>query len=61
MVQSVGLPAWSSTQIRKQEVHSNGPVLDDTILSDPEVRFAVKSDSNICLYLSSLSEFTALM
>jgi glutamate synthase (ferredoxin) len=27
----------SSTQIRKQEVHTNGPVLDDTILSDSVV------------------------
>lgn len=37
MIQNVGLPALSSTQIRKQEVHTNGPVLDETILSDPEV------------------------
>lgn len=34
----MGLPKWSSTQIRSQEVHSNGPVLDDVILSDSEVR-----------------------
>ncbi|KAJ0978775.1 hypothetical protein J5N97_014249 [Dioscorea zingiberensis] len=27
--ESAGLPKWSSTQIRNQEVHSNGPVLDD--------------------------------
>ncbi|KAI3472270.1 hypothetical protein Pfo_029758 [Paulownia fortunei] len=33
----VGLPKWSSTMIRNQEVHSNGPVLDDTLLSDQEV------------------------
>jgi hypothetical protein len=31
------VPAMSSTEIRKQEVHTNGPVLDETILSDPEV------------------------
>jgi hypothetical protein len=37
-VQSVGLPKLNSTQIRRQEVHSNGPVLDDALLSDPEVR-----------------------
>lgn len=37
-VQSVGLPKLNSTQIRGQEVHSNGPVLDDALLSDPEVR-----------------------
>ena len=36
-VQSVGLPKLNSTQIRGQEVHSNGPVLDDDLLSDPEV------------------------
>lgn len=27
----------SSTEIRKQEVHTNGPVLDDDILEDPLV------------------------
>jgi len=27
----------SSTEIRKQEVHTNGPVLDDDILADPLV------------------------
>ena len=31
------MPKWTSTQIRKQEVHSNGPVLDDVLLADPEV------------------------
>lgn len=36
-LQSVGLPKRSSTSIRKQEVHSNGLVLDDTVLQDPEV------------------------
>lgn len=40
-MQSAGLPKLSSTQIRGQEVHSNGPVLDDELLSDPEVRKAV--------------------
>lgn len=35
--QNVGLPKWSSTEIRNQDVHTNGPVLDDIILSDPEV------------------------
>lgn len=33
------MPKWSSTEIRNQDVHSNGPVLDDTILADPEVKF----------------------
>lgn len=36
--QNVGLPKWSSTEIRNQDVHSNGPVLDDIILADPEVK-----------------------
>lgn len=27
----------SSTEIRKQDVHTNGPVLDDDILEDPLV------------------------
>lgn len=35
--QNVGLPKWSSTEIRNQDVHTNGLVLDDTILADPEV------------------------
>lgn len=42
-MQSVGLPKLSSTAIRKQEVHTNGPVLDDTILADPEVSFMTLS------------------
>lgn len=37
VLQNVGLPKWSSTKIRNQEVHSNGPVLDDTLLADEEV------------------------
>lgn len=40
-LQSVGLPKRSSTSIRKQEVHSNGPVLDDILLQDPEVTSSV--------------------
>jgi len=35
--QNVGLPKWSSTEIRNQDVHTNGPVLDDILLADPEV------------------------
>ncbi|KAI8562480.1 hypothetical protein RHMOL_Rhmol03G0039700 [Rhododendron molle] len=34
--ENVGLPKWSSTKIRLQDAHSNGPVLDDVLLSDPE-------------------------
>ena len=37
-LQSVGLPKWSSTEIRNQNVHTNGLVLDEILLSDPEVR-----------------------
>lgn len=40
----VGLPKWSSTQIRLQDVHSNGPVLDDILLSDPEISDAIENE-----------------
>ncbi|XP_028063804.1 uncharacterized protein LOC114267023 [Camellia sinensis] len=40
----VGLPKWSSTRIRLQDVHSNSPVLDDILLSDPK-RGRLKSRS----------------
>jgi glutamate synthase (ferredoxin) len=35
--QNVGVPKLSSTEIRNQEPHTNGPVLDDVLLADPEV------------------------
>lgn len=41
LFQNAGLPKWSSSQIRSQDVHSNGPVLDETILADPEVMFLI--------------------
>jgi hypothetical protein len=41
--QNAGLPEWSSSQIRSQDVHTNGPVLDETILADPEVVFSISS------------------
>ncbi|KAJ3683812.1 hypothetical protein LUZ60_014039 [Juncus effusus] len=44
---SVGVPEWTSTQIRKQEVHSNGPVLDETILSDPEIKEAIEQEKEV--------------
>ncbi|CAN8284734.1 unnamed protein product [Cochlearia groenlandica] len=47
LLSSVGLPKLSSTSIRKQEVHSNGPVLDDTILQDPEVRDAIENEKTV--------------
>ncbi|XP_057983389.1 ferredoxin-dependent glutamate synthase, chloroplastic-like [Malania oleifera] len=40
----VGLPKWSSTAIRKQDVHTNGPVLDDILLSDPEISDAIVNE-----------------
>ncbi|XP_010543537.1 PREDICTED: ferredoxin-dependent glutamate synthase 1, chloroplastic/mitochondrial [Tarenaya hassleriana] len=43
----VGLPQWSSTAIRKQVVHTNGPVLDDIILEDPEVIDAIENEKVI--------------
>ncbi|KAL8041313.1 hypothetical protein ABFX02_10G156900 [Erythranthe guttata] len=45
ILSNVGLPKWSSTVIRNQEVHSNGPVLDDTLLSDPEVANAIDNET----------------
>jgi hypothetical protein len=39
--QNAGLPKWSSSEIRNQDVHTNGPVLDETILADPEVMFSI--------------------
>ncbi|KAK8649235.1 hypothetical protein V6N13_129968 [Hibiscus sabdariffa] len=47
ILSNVGLPKWSSTAIRTQEVHSNGPVLDDNILADPEVSDAIKNEKEV--------------
>ena len=44
LLSCVGLPKWSSTEIRNQEVHSNGPVLDDVILADPEISDAIENE-----------------
>ncbi|XP_030452855.2 ferredoxin-dependent glutamate synthase, chloroplastic [Syzygium oleosum] len=44
ILSSVGLPKWSSTEIRKQEVHTNGPVLDDVVLADPEISDAIENE-----------------
>ncbi|KAL3533562.1 hypothetical protein ACH5RR_007083 [Cinchona calisaya] len=44
ILSNVGLPKWSSTTIRNQEVHSNGPVLDDKLLSDPEISDAIENE-----------------
>ncbi|KAL3637165.1 Ferredoxin-dependent glutamate synthase [Castilleja foliolosa] len=45
ILSNVGLPKWTSTMIRNQEVHSNGLVLDDTLLSDPEVANAINNET----------------
>lgn len=47
VLSSAGLPKWSSTEIRKQDVHSNGPVLDEILLSDPEVVEAIEQEKEI--------------
>ncbi|XP_030515796.2 LOW QUALITY PROTEIN: ferredoxin-dependent glutamate synthase 1, chloroplastic/mitochondrial [Rhodamnia argentea] len=44
ILRSVGFPKWSSTEIRKQEVHCNGPVLDDVVLADPEISDAIENE-----------------
>ncbi|XP_010505887.1 PREDICTED: ferredoxin-dependent glutamate synthase 2, chloroplastic-like isoform X1 [Camelina sativa] len=47
LLSSAGLPKRSSTSIRKQEVHSNGPVLDDTLLQDPEIMDAIENEKTV--------------
>lgn len=44
ILSSVGLPKWSSTAIRNQDAHSNGAVLDDVLLSDPEIARAIENE-----------------
>ncbi|KAK1318567.1 hypothetical protein QJS10_CPB04g00347 [Acorus calamus] len=44
ILSNVGLPKLSSTEIRKQDVHTNGPVLDDILLSDPEISDAIEHE-----------------
>lgn len=48
ILSSVGLPKWSSTAIRAQDVHSNGAVLDDILLSDPEISDAIEHEKVVC-------------
>uniref|UniRef100_A0A453AU38 glutamate synthase (ferredoxin) n=1 Tax=Aegilops tauschii subsp. strangulata TaxID=200361 RepID=A0A453AU38_AEGTS len=47
LLMNAGLPKWSSSQIRSQDVHSNGPVLDETILADPEVSDAIENEKEV--------------
>ncbi|KAG6580883.1 Ferredoxin-dependent glutamate synthase 1, chloroplastic/mitochondrial, partial [Cucurbita argyrosperma subsp. sororia] len=44
MLSNVGLPKWSSTEIRNQDVHTNGPILDDILLSDHQILDAIQSE-----------------
>ncbi|CAN8257204.1 unnamed protein product [Cochlearia groenlandica] len=44
LLSSSGIPSMSSTEIRKQGVHTNGPVLDDDILEDPLVIDAIENE-----------------
>ncbi|KAK6942180.1 Glutamate synthase domain, partial [Dillenia turbinata] len=44
ILSSVGQPNWTSTAIRNQEVHTNGLVLDDTLLSDLEIADAIENE-----------------
>ncbi|XP_011027226.1 PREDICTED: ferredoxin-dependent glutamate synthase, chloroplastic isoform X1 [Populus euphratica] len=44
IMSSVGIPKLSSTDIRNQDVHSNGPVLDDVVLADPEILDAIQNE-----------------
>ncbi|XP_050228409.1 ferredoxin-dependent glutamate synthase, chloroplastic-like [Mercurialis annua] len=44
IVSNVGLPKLSSTEIRNQDAHTNGPVLDDVLLADPEILDAIQNE-----------------
>ncbi|KAF4374461.1 hypothetical protein F8388_016012 [Cannabis sativa] len=44
LLSNVGLPKLSSTEIRKQDVHSNGPVLDDVLLADQQIVDAIENE-----------------
>ncbi|XP_062111990.1 ferredoxin-dependent glutamate synthase 1, chloroplastic/mitochondrial [Humulus lupulus] len=44
ILSNVGLPKLSSTEIRKQDVHSNGPVLDDVLLADQQIVDAIENE-----------------
>lgn len=47
ILSNVGMPKWSSSQIRNQDVHTNGPVLDETILSDPQISEAIAHEKEV--------------
>ncbi|RLM85061.1 ferredoxin-dependent glutamate synthase, chloroplastic [Panicum miliaceum] len=47
LLSNAGLPEWSSSKIRSQDVHTNGPVLDETILADPEIADAIENEKEV--------------
>jgi glutamate synthase (ferredoxin) len=44
LLANAGLPKKTSTEIRKQPVHTNGPVLEDSLLSEPELIEAIAEE-----------------
>uniref|UniRef100_A0A2P2LRV9 glutamate synthase (ferredoxin) n=1 Tax=Rhizophora mucronata TaxID=61149 RepID=A0A2P2LRV9_RHIMU len=47
ILSNVGMPKWSSTQIRNQDVHNNGLILDDVLLADTEILDAIDNEKVI--------------
>ncbi|KAK2362867.1 glutamate synthase [NADH], amyloplastic [Trifolium repens] len=47
ILSNVGVPKLSSTEIRNQEPHTNGPVLDDVLLADPEIADAIENEKAV--------------
>ncbi|KAL6141309.1 hypothetical protein ACLB2K_059599 [Fragaria x ananassa] len=47
ILSNVRLPKWTSTMIRNQDVHTNGPVLDDILLADPEISEAIENEKMV--------------
>ncbi|KAK1295204.1 hypothetical protein QJS10_CPA16g01043 [Acorus calamus] len=58
ILSNVGLPKLSSTEIRKQDVHTNGPVLDDILLSDPEINQSNVLELKTNHILATIPRFT---
>ncbi|CAM6047747.1 unnamed protein product [Sphagnum compactum] len=47
LMADIGFPKLTSSEIRQQEVHSNGPVLDDTLLVDPQIADAIENEKSV--------------
>eukprot|EP00252_Welwitschia_mirabilis_P016848 TRINITY_DN3745_c0_g1_i1.p1 TRINITY_DN3745_c0_g1~~TRINITY_DN3745_c0_g1_i1.p1 ORF type:complete len:1624 (+),score=368.74 TRINITY_DN3745_c0_g1_i1:479-5350(+) len=47
ILSNVGRPKMTSTAIINQDVHTNGPVLDDNLLADPEILDAIENEKNV--------------